>query len=627
MLAPVSSPLTTPDLNSEFFGPNDRDTLNISAVSTFIRRSWRLSLIWISASLFVGILFATFSRTYYTAYATMLLEDRTSRPFVDPVAVPADPTYVDSQVQVLQSDEVVGRAVDQNRLVEDKEFGNTQGGLYTPIMSYLTPGVIRPTPRYAATTRVMRALSVRRVGLTNVVEIGFTSRNRERAAAIANAIAQSYIEGQRQLKSRAAADAASYLHERLTELRDKAFAIDQQARDSSINTPENGDQARARLREQQNRSETYRALYTNFLQRAYTDSQQQLSSGARVITPAEPPMERSWPRAMLVLAIAAACGAAGGIAHALIKQATDPRLMTPEDVQRSTEINRITTIPKLSWKTIEQSDQEILRPAYVKWSPRLYGAMGKVAVRLQARSQRRRRKQQGAVIIGVVAPMEGAGASSVAVNLAKVIAESGQRTLLVDANWRGYQVAPRTSWISVLMNNKYMRGCSLESQRTINSVREKFAKLNIIGFMRGANTELSQNIYDLSAGTTELDLFTDVAPGEHVDSPVPVLARTLATIDLETERLDVLVLRATSQISELSAALSIVKTLEHLGNYDCVIVDFLSTDQTADLEASVSLLKQVIVVVEAGRTTSGSLHNLMRFVPGDKVATVILNKA
>jgi uncharacterized protein involved in exopolysaccharide biosynthesis len=620
MLAPVSSPLTTPDLNSESFGPNDRDTLNISAVSAFIRRSWRLCLIWISASLFVGILFATFSRTYYTAYATILLEDRTSRPFVDPVggAVPADPAYVDSQVQVLQSDEVVGRAVDQNRLVEDKEFGNTQGGLYTPIMSYLTPEVIRPTPRHAATTRVMRALSVRRVGLTNVVEIGFTSRNRERATAIANAIAQSYIEGQRQLKSRAVADAASYMHERLTELRDKAFAIDQQARDSSINTPENGEQARARLREQQNRSETYRALYTNFLQRAYTESQQQLFSGARVITPAEPPMQRSWPRAMLVLAIAAACGAAGGIAHALIKQATDTRLRTPEDVQRSTEINRITTIPKLSWKTIEQSDQEILRPAYVKWSPRLYGAMGKVAVRLQARSQRRRRKQQSAVIIGVVAPMEGAGASSVAVNLAKVIAESGQRTLLVDANWRGYRVAPRTPWISVLMNNKYMRGCSLESQRTTNSVREKFA---------GANTELSQNIYDLSAGTTGLDLFTDVAPGEHVDSPVPVLARTLATIDLETERLDVLVLRATSQISELSAALSIVKALEHHGNYDCVIVDFLSTDQTADLEASVSLLKQVIVVVEAGRTTSGSLHNLMRFVPGDKVATVILNKA
>src|SRR5262245_6187013 len=129
MLAPTPAPLATADLPIESFGPNDRDTLNVSGVSQFIRRRWRLCVIWISASLFAGVLFATFSRTYYTAYATILLEDRASRPLADSVggAITADPAYVDTQVQLLSSDEVLGRVVDQNRLVEDKEFGRTQG--------------------------------------------------------------------------------------------------------------------------------------------------------------------------------------------------------------------------------------------------------------------------------------------------------------------------------------------------------------------------------------------------------------------------------------------------------------------------------------------------------------------
>lgn len=616
---------------ADSFGPNDRDSVNIDAIIQFVRRSWRLCLIWISVALCAGIVFAIFSRTHYTADVSILLEDRASRPLstaVGPQAVAPDPAYVDSQVQLLQSDEVVGRVVDQNQLVESKEFGNERGGFYALIIDYLgRGGAIRPTPRHATITRVKRALSVRRLGLTNVVEIGFTSQNQETAATIANAIAQNYIEDQRELNLKAIADA-------------KAFAISQQANDYSLVTSETGEQARARLREQQNRAETYRSLYKGFLQQAQT-ARQEFPAMARVITPAHPPIERSWPRALLILAIAAAGGAIGGIAHALLRHATDHRLMTAEDVQRSIDIERITTVPRMSLQTIGESCHESLQPAYVRWSANLYDAMGKVAVGLHGL------KRQSGLTIGVVAPTEGAGASSVAAHLAKVIAESGQKTLLVDANWRKSLVDPPVpssepalkqsfyTWADGAMtNDELSRWWTLRAQRIINGVRAKIPALKAIGFLGGDDTKNSQNLPDVPVGAAEVKWITHVPPARaDVEAHVPALARTLGTIYLEPEQLDVLVLRARNQISGLNAALSIIKTLQSQDKYDCVIVDFHSADQTADLEASVrwggvmAVIKKVIVVAEAGQTSSQRLRDFMRLVPRKKLAGLVLNKA
>jgi len=56
------------------------------------------------------------------------------------------------------------------------------------------------------------------------------------------------------------------------------------------------------------------------------------------------------------------------------------------------------------------------------------------------------------------------------------------------------------------------------------------------------------------------------------------------------------------------------------------VVDFHSAEQTADLEVSMEVIKQVIVVVEAGRTCSDGLRDFLRCIPKDKLATVVLNK-
>src|ERR1700754_141998 len=67
-----------------------------------------------------------------------------------------------------------------------------------------------------------RNLKVRRRGVTYILEIEFLSRFPEKAARIANAIANAYVELQAGAKSSATSDASKWLGDRLTDLRKQA---------------------------------------------------------------------------------------------------------------------------------------------------------------------------------------------------------------------------------------------------------------------------------------------------------------------------------------------------------------------------------------------------------------------
>ncbi len=541
----------------EPLGPDNSDSFDTDAIIRFIRRYWRVCLIWLLGGLCAGMAYAMLSPAHYTAFASVLLEDNTSRsagPAPNGTEA-AHSTYIDTQVQIFQSDEVVGRVVDKNHLTKDEEFGRTGGGLRVLIRSLLGFGSAAADrePRHATIVSVRRAVSVRRVGMSDVAEIGFTSRNPSRSAEIVNAIIQSYIDGRLILARSVHDDTASYLQERLADLREKAFPVEP-PEDPSAATPEHGQQARARFREQQVRIETYRTLYDRLLQRIYGDTDAQFSSpGVRVITPAEPPLFAS-SRLLFVL-VFAAVGGVSGIGHALLRELRDDGLRTVQDVKRLTDLDRVFGIPKIETQAPDAGESlpGLLQPAYMFVSACLHDAMGKVAARLQEGQNRR-----SGWIIGVAAPADGTGVSSVAAHLARVIADSGKKTLLLDANWRQSSIG------QALLNSN-------QSRR---------------------------------------------------------LARGLTTINLEAGKLDVLVLRATSPTSELNALLSIVSTLELLcADYDRIVVDFHSSEQTADLAASMTVIDEVIVVAESRRTTLDCLRRLLQELPRSKIAAVILNKA
>ena len=71
-----------------------------------------------------------------------------------------------------------------------------------------------------------RNLTIKRIGLTYVIVISFQALSPERAAEIANAVANAYIDDQLEAKFDSARRAGTWLQARLVELRDQASAAE-----------------------------------------------------------------------------------------------------------------------------------------------------------------------------------------------------------------------------------------------------------------------------------------------------------------------------------------------------------------------------------------------------------------
>jgi succinoglycan biosynthesis transport protein ExoP len=130
---------------------------------------------------------------------------------------PEDPTEVDSQVEVFRSLSVLLPVVEQLKLREDPEFSD-KGSLVG------APG--EQAELSSLLEKLEKALQVKRVGKTHIIEVLFTARNPNRAAEVANAIANSFIQDRLQAKYDAAQRAIAWLHNRLAELKRKATAAE-----------------------------------------------------------------------------------------------------------------------------------------------------------------------------------------------------------------------------------------------------------------------------------------------------------------------------------------------------------------------------------------------------------------
>jgi succinoglycan biosynthesis transport protein ExoP len=113
--------------------------------------------------------------------------------------------YVATQVAILQSDLILKRIVDDLHLTEDPDFA-----LKPRLLSRL-PGVLGAQPESdglplqdlpflrerTAVERLRRALAIRRVGTTYVVDVSVTTSEPAKSARIANAIVARFAEDQR----------------------------------------------------------------------------------------------------------------------------------------------------------------------------------------------------------------------------------------------------------------------------------------------------------------------------------------------------------------------------------------------------------------------------------------------
>jgi polysaccharide biosynthesis transport protein len=214
-----------------------------SFVIGFVRRQYLIFLFATLVATSIGITYLRITPPTYTAKAQIII-DRGKSPFLQQQALfpdaPIDYAQVESQILILTSGRVAASVVKNLHLTQDPEFvGTGGGGLLHSLRERLSDslrwlGLI--FLRHDELTKsdsnlvnqaaagILRNLQVNRVGMSFMIEIDYRSRSAERAAQIANAIAEAYISDQMDAKYETQRRANDWLQTRVNELRQQAAA-------------------------------------------------------------------------------------------------------------------------------------------------------------------------------------------------------------------------------------------------------------------------------------------------------------------------------------------------------------------------------------------------------------------
>ncbi|PBC02806.1 polysaccharide biosynthesis tyrosine autokinase [Mesorhizobium sp. WSM3860] len=188
----MASPTDNPMMIREFL------PLDVREVFDFFLRRWKVvcGIAVITFSLFMAA--AYILPPTYTGVSQILLDapidymtpqDYSNSDFSD------NPTFIESQIAVLRSASLLQQVVDSQKLTEDPKIG---------------PGAL---------IWLQSALGVSRVGLGNVIELDVGAYDPQKAASLANAIAQAYVADRIRSRYEGVQKASSWLSDRAAYLR------------------------------------------------------------------------------------------------------------------------------------------------------------------------------------------------------------------------------------------------------------------------------------------------------------------------------------------------------------------------------------------------------------------------
>ncbi|GAW41060.1 Tyrosine-protein kinase etk [Brevundimonas sp. SH203] len=166
----------------------------------------------------------------YTAAAGLQINTRKAQVVAGPAvlsALDAEAAIVDTEVEVLRSPQLAAAVVDDLGLTRDPAFNAAlRRGWLTRLTGRAPPSPDPAVARQRVIEAVSRRLTVRRVGLTYSMTVGFTADDPAKAARIANAFADHYLRAQLTAKFDANAQANAFLGDRLEDLRRQVEAAD-----------------------------------------------------------------------------------------------------------------------------------------------------------------------------------------------------------------------------------------------------------------------------------------------------------------------------------------------------------------------------------------------------------------
>jgi succinoglycan biosynthesis transport protein ExoP len=211
----------------------------IEQIIGFVRRQFPIFVFIVACAIALGIVYLVTTPSRYTSHAMLLIDSNKLRVLQQdaPVGdVPIDTAQVETQVEILKSENIGLSVIKDLKLTDDPEFVAAGGGLLGYILGFISSPIAFFTSQndeQSDTDLARHALSVfldkraiTRVGRTYVLDIAYTSLKPGRSATIANAIADAYIVDQLESKYQATRRASVWLQDRIKELRQQASDAD-----------------------------------------------------------------------------------------------------------------------------------------------------------------------------------------------------------------------------------------------------------------------------------------------------------------------------------------------------------------------------------------------------------------
>lgn len=305
-----------------------------------------------------------------------------------------DPSFIETQVQILRSERIALAVVDNLKLADQPPESGS--GKLSGLIGELGMLFVSPPPdagvagtmtdaRAAAVKMIRRGLSVERITLSNVVELRFTAPTAETAARITNDVIRAYIADQNMARIDAAQAGSSWLRERLREVGPKT----------------------------------------------------------RIIAAAMPPTDKSNMRGILIIAIAGILGGALSVVLALVLAFLDGSVRTPEQAMEATGSPFIGVIPVMgalrvrpkspSGKLSPPAGQFQIPPANFRALAAKNSELSHTLKNVKFLADEQLRDNQFQAI-GVTSIVRGEGCTAISINLALSLAATGKRTLLIDGD-------------------------------------------------------------------------------------------------------------------------------------------------------------------------------------------------
>jgi len=531
--------------------------------------------ILLSATIFGGLalLYVLITPPTFSASAQLMISSqKVGSP--DDQATTADEMIVESQMEIIKSGEVLQGVVTELGLANDPEF--TSGGFSPGAALHSLLAIVGKGDDTVAMSddavlnQLVEALRgrllVRRVAQSTVMEISANSIDPHKAAAIANSVAQHYIDHDIATRSQSAQRTSDWLAERVAQLKEDVLKADRAATEfQSSGDP--GD--KFKMAELKSAADTARRLYETYLLNL-SDARQKITypvSDAELVSQAVAPTAKSQPKTGLLMLFSILLGTGVGIVVATVRHFGNRVVTSAERILSETDLPCIGQVAiaggtakkgKKSKEStgFERTDRQIGDPTQ-KFSRDVRDLNATIS------GLRRNRKAR---LIGFVGAEPGAGATTMAYNVALLASASGSKTLLVDA-------AAANPTLSRMFTKEGATGL----MELLNNPRA------YADFVAGIDKRLT---------ILPVGKFNGVTPGERIASE-----------------------RISFDLADLK---------EH---FDLVLVDLPSMPDSADAKAIAPHLDGSVLVVRYGRTSVDALDTVadaLRDV-GAMVVGVVLN--